>query len=158
MIGNVAYHRFDNGSGDYEIISMTDLSTSPSYVIAKSYSVKSTVSNVATGTIVRFYGRESDYVGYGTVSQHGCNVTLCDENGNAVGNADNLSKIKVSYGSASHGDSGGPIFSDHEDGGKWVKYCGVLNGSSKDDGYLYIVFTPYTYPHAAGFTAATYQG
>ena len=158
VIGNVVYHQFNNGSGDYEIISMTDLSASPSYVIAKNYSVKSTVADVSTGTVVRFYGRKSDYVGYGTVSQRGMKTTYIDENGNVIGVVYDLSRIKVTYGGNLAGDSGGPIFSDHEDGGKWVNYCGVLNGSSKDDGYLYIVFTPYTYPYAAGFTVATYQG
>ncbi len=74
VIGNVVYHQFNNGSGDYEIISMTDLSASPSYVIAKSYSVKSTVSDVSTGTVVRFYGRKSDCVGYGTASQRENNI------------------------------------------------------------------------------------
>lgn len=156
MIGNVVYHQFNNGSGDYEIISMTDSFTSPSYVIAKNYSVKSTVADVSTGTVVRFYGANLTV----SVMAQLLNVktTSLDEDGNAVGVVYNLSRIKVTYGGNLTGDSGGPIFSDHEDGGKWVKYCGVLNGSSKDDGYLYIVFTPYTYPHAAGFTAATYQG
>ena len=74
MIGNVVYHQFNNGSGDYEIISMTDLSASPSYVIAKNYSVKSTVSDVSTGTVVRFYSRKSDCVGYGTASQRENNI------------------------------------------------------------------------------------
>ena len=158
MIGNVVYHQFNNGSGDYEIISMTDLSASPSYVIAKSYSVKSTVSDVTTGTVVRFYGRKSDRVGYGTVSQRRRETTYIDENGNVIGVVYNLSRIKVTYGGNLTGDSGGPIFSDHEDGGRWVNYCGVLNGSEEADGYLYIDFTPYRYPHAAGFTVATYQG
>ncbi|MCI8803741.1 MAG: hypothetical protein HFG01_10455 [Oscillibacter sp.] len=53
---------------------MTDLSASPSYVIAKNYSVKSTVADVSTGTVVRFYGRKSDCVGYGTASQRENNI------------------------------------------------------------------------------------
>lgn len=83
-------------------------------------------------------------------------TTYIDDEGNVVGVVDGLSRIIVTYGSNLKGDSGGPIFSDRSDGR--VNYCGVLNGAQWKDGYMYIDFTPYTYPHAAGFTVTTYQG
>lgn len=56
VVGDVVYHRFNNGTGDYEIISITDPYVSTSAVIAESYIVKSTISDAPTNTVVKFYG------------------------------------------------------------------------------------------------------
>lgn len=159
-IGNVLYYRYQNNkSGDFGIISVETGTFDTTNIIRavsgwddfEDYTIKGTNSDVAVGTVVKFYGATTYYVSRGVVNNRRVTSIMEDENGVEEATILNLSMIKVTYGGCESGDSGAPIFTERSDGN--VDFCGVLNGSRLDKGYLYICFTPYTYISAAGFSA-----
>ena len=110
QIGSVVYHRFNNnGYGDFEFISVAPPS-SVSYTITNSianmYSITGSVSNPPVNTVLKYYYyyNNTPSIGYGSVNAVGLTKTL---SGKTI---KGLTSVKVTYGSANPGDSGGLFF------------------------------------------------
>ena len=152
-IGTVLYHRYaDYLYGDFEIVSINTSSFTPSNdIVAGGYSITDYISNPSVGTVLRFYGKETAAVGYGTVSATGLTI---DSKNNASGTdittVYGLTRLVIASGSVDDGDSGGPVFQGATSN---AKLGGIISGRSTDNPYMY--FTPYTYFYAAGFRVQT---
>ena len=167
-MGNVVYHHYaENVFGDFEFISVdtsgnmftttNEIEEIIGHLNVNYYSIEGTSSDVAVGSVVKFYGEATHYVGYGTVDIRNATIRISIKTAYGIEEITSicgLSRINVLYGNCNHGDSGGPVFIENSNGG--VNFCGVINAKNSESelppGYLGIYFTPYTYMRAAGFT------
>lgn len=144
VIGTVSYIRYENNQyGDFEFISVNRNLFNTTNKIKPNNSISGTLSNPAVNTVLRYYGKSTGYVSYGTVKNR--NVTVHADNEKYI---KGLSAIKLTYGECNPGDSGAPFFQTASSG---VNFCGVLHGSNETGGNVYVYFTPYTYISSAGF-------
>ena len=143
VIGTVSYIRYENNQyGDFEFITVNS-NFNTTNKIKPNNSISGTLSNPAVNTVLRYYGKSTGYVSYGTVKNR--DVTVHADNEKYI---KGLSTIKLTYGECNPGDSGAPFFQTASSG---VNFCGILHGSNEKDGNVYVYFTPYTYISSAGF-------
>ncbi len=144
QIGQTTYVRYTNyGYGDFSFVPIMSGSFSGSNQILSYYI--SGCQSPSVGTTVKFYGKTTASVGYGTVVSTGVQV-YADSSVYLKG----MTKIHVYSGNIQNGDSGGPFFCLS---GSTVIYCGVLHGRRvTEESELMGYFTPYQYLSTAGFS------
>ena len=144
QIGQTAFVRYTNYNyGDFSFVPIMSGNFSGSNQILSYYI--SGYQNPVAGTTVKFYGKTTASIGYGTVVSTGIMIYA----GSSV-YVKGITEVQVYSGNIQGGDSGGPFFCLS---GSTVKYCGVLHGKRvTEESELMGYFTPYQYLAQAGFS------
>ena len=145
IIGNIIYRRYSSGGyGDFQIVSVTNSSFTTSNRVLTGDSLIGAIFYPSVGTTVKFFGRSTGRICYGTITETG--VTRAYNDGTQIRG---LTKVEITSGSATQGDSGGPFVITGSDG---TRFGGVLHGISTSLTKVYVYFTPYGYINNAGFS------
>lgn len=144
-IGSIVYRRYSSGGyGDFEIVSVANSSFTTTNRVLTGDSLIGSIYYPSVGTTVKFFGSSTGRVCYGTVTETG--VTRSYANGI---NIKGLTKVEITSGSVTQGDSGAPFVIAGSDG---TRFGGLLHGYSTSLTKVYVYFTPYGYINSAGFS------
>lgn len=151
VIGEVSYYNYsNNGTGDFEIITVTNENMNISGWINNVYKVYGVYPSPAEGVRLLKYGRASNL--YATVVVDRENVTITEQpSGYKISG---LTRCELISGSSQGGDSGGPYFLNYNGN---VLFGGIHSAhlvTEDEDGNQidYVYFTPWEYASNIGFS------
>ena len=141
QVGTVVAKQYSNNqAGDFCLVKkVTTNYTVTNRVYGPSnatFPITNVQTNAPIGALVMKYGKVNGYAyGYVIATQ----VSVQDQNNYMISG---LTRVKLSYGDSSQGDSGGPFYTSNSTG---YTFVGVLSGSTHISGEHYVNFTPYSY-------------
>lgn len=149
FLGSVVYHNYyDNATGDYEIIKITNPNYAITNTIADTYSISGTSSGLSEGTLLYKYGAVSN-ITYCMIEDTDITINH-DETGYSISG---MTRTRVLSGTSAKGDSGGPYFRLL---GNSCYFCGIHSSQNGDpDSDLFVYYTPREKIAGSGFAVKT---